>query len=252
VSVAHRRRQVPWAAVFAAIERASAAAPDWEEPHHLYAQALAWWGWSAGDLDQDVERAYHDGAWGEVLRWAAAADESQPAVWRSGRAAAREEALRRLGPPDAARIARAEADAAEARSRPVRAVHAGFEGPLELTGLDLPATARPGEPVTVRYGWRLRAGARQNYAVRVRLVAPGREFVWEHTIGAGHGTARWAPGEQVYETVTLTVPDDTPAGTYAVRLGTWELATGQTLKVGDSDLPKARRSVLAGTLTVER
>jgi hypothetical protein len=200
----------------------------------------------------NVEQARHDGAWGQVLRWAGAADERNPDLWRSGRADAREEALRRLGRWAEANGARAAAREAEARSRPARAVRARFGHALELTGLDLPAMARPGDPVTVRFAWRLAEDASRDYAVRIRLVGSrrGGELAWEHEIGASHGTTRWAPGERVHEAVTFAVPGDVPAGTYAVRVGVRERPAGPTLRVGGTDLPAGRRSVVAGTLTI--
>jgi hypothetical protein len=235
--------------VFAASERATAAAPDWEEPHHLFTQALAWWGWSV-DLDEDVEQARQDGAWGEVLRWVDAADEGPPDIWHSDRADAREQALQRLERSAEASRAHAEGAAAELRSRPARTVRARFGRALELTGLDLPPTAHPGDAVTVRFGWRLSRPAPRDYAVQIRLVGPVRELGWEHAIGARYHTARWAPGERVYETVIVTVPEDAPPGTYSIRIGVREKPTGTALRIGDSDLPAGRRSVLAGTLTV--
>src|SRR5262249_28621725 len=63
----HRRAQVHWSAVFAAENAALAAAPDWEEAHHTYADALEWAGWGRGPewlLDQSQKA----GAWPEVLR----------------------------------------------------------------------------------------------------------------------------------------------------------------------------------------
>jgi hypothetical protein len=55
----------------------------------------------------------------------------------------------------------------------------------------------------------------------------------------------------VYEAVTLVVPDDVPAGIYSM-VGVRERPTGRSLRVGDSDLPAGRRSVLGGMLTLER
>src|SRR5262249_1167527 len=46
VPVLHRRAQVDWARVFAASDRALAAAPEWEEAHHFYGLAVAVSGWS--------------------------------------------------------------------------------------------------------------------------------------------------------------------------------------------------------------
>ena len=48
------------------------------------------------------------------------------------------------------------------------------------------------------------------------------------------------------------VPPGVPAGTYRVRLGVWLPGTGKRLRVTETNLPIAPRSVEIGTLTVGR
>ena len=65
-----------------------------------------------------------------------------------------------------------------------------------------------------------------------------------------HGPSRWASGERVRQTVTLTVPPDTLPGVYPLRVGVWFPSTGRRLRIVASDLPQARRAVTVGTLVV--
>ena len=252
VTLAHRQRQVPWATVFAGAERARELAPDWPEPHHLYARALALWGWSPSGLDHAVDRARRDGAWGEVLRWAAVAAESRPELWRAGRDRARAEALERLGEPAAAAAARAEAAAAEAAHRPARAAETWFGDALELTGVDLPERVRPGERVTVRYTWHLARAIDQDYGGLLRIIGPHREFAQDFVLGGRYGTAAWPVDERVQEALVLTVPADVPAGIYDVTLSVRLATTGRPVAVSRTPLAlHHRRIVVVGQLTVE-
>jgi hypothetical protein len=252
VTLVHRQGQVPWATVFAGIDRAIRLAPDWTEPQHLYAQALARWGWNPLRLDLAVERARHDQAWGEVLRWAAAAAESRPGLWRSGRDEARIEALEQLGEPAAAAQARADLSAAAAARRPVRPREAWFADLLQLTGVDLPDRARPGERIPVRYTWRLSRPAGQDYGGLLRFDGARRQFSHDFVLGGRYPTGSWREGEQVQETLAVTVPADTPAGAYDVTLGVRLASTGRALAVSRTTLPVHHRHiVVVGRLIVE-
>jgi hypothetical protein len=246
VTYEHRRAQVPWSAVFGAVNRALALAPEWEAPHELYGIALARSGWSDA-LDFDVERSTSDQAWQEVVRWAEAADAKPEGLWRRGRMARWAEALEHLGQPDAA---------AAIRSRPAPApavpTHVRFGDVLDLVGLDLPGEVRPGDTAIVRYHWRLVQPLRQDYVAFLHVRGLRRAANQDQPIGGpSFGTSLWATGEEIRQTVTFRVPPDTPPGRYPLHTGVWLPWTGKQLRAM-TDLPLARRAVVIGYLTVAR
>ncbi len=244
VTYPHRRAQVAWSRVFAAADQALQTAPEWAEAHHLYGFALAVSGWTV-DPDDMVERARADQAWPEVVRWADLADVEQSSFWRSGRNVARAEARARLGQVSAA-IA---PDAAEPRPAPAVAVRFGRE--LELTGAALPLVVRSGETVTVRYDWRALSRMRQDYWAFVHVHGEHRWINEDHVLGVvTFGTSRWSPGEEVRESLALTVPPGTPPGSYRVKIGVWFPSTGKRLRVTAADRPQSPHDVELGTLTV--
>jgi hypothetical protein len=241
----HRRAQVPWGRAFAAANEALAAAPDWEEAHHLYGSTLARAGWGAG-LETALDRARRDGAWHEVVRLAELIDAEPDAGWRAGRLAAWAEALERLGRP-------AEAAAIRARPEPVAArnVRVDFGGDLLLIGIDGPSEAHPGDTVRLTYHWRLLDASGYDYWVFLHI--PGWPTGGNHDRPVGvprYGVSRWAPGERVRQTVWVTVPPDTPPGVYPLRVGVWLPSSGRRLKILASDLPQARRAVTVGALVI--
>ena len=247
MTAAHRRAQVPWGATFAAVNDALAAAPDWEAAHQLYGRALARAGWGAGP-ELALDQARRDGAWLEVLRIAALIDQRPEPEWRAGRVTAQVEALRQLGRP-------AEAAVVEARAEPVpdRRVRVQFGRSLELVGVDIPQQARPGETVRVGYHWRLLNPSAYDYWVFLHVRGLPRNDNHDQPVGADRYTvSQWAPAEQVFQTVAVTVPQDAPAGRYSLRVGVWLPPTGRRLHVLSSDLPQGRRGVMIGTLNVVR
>ena len=247
VTYEHRRAQVPWSAVFAGTTRALALAPEWEGAHLLYGRALARAGWSE-TFDLDVERAAADQAWSEVVRWAEEADTVPEGLWRHRRLEHWAEALDKLGRGDAAAAIRLRSAPAPALPTRVR-----FGEALDLVGVDLPPEVRPGETVTVRYHWRLARSLRQDYWVflHVRGLKDARNH--DQPIGAGDfGTSRWSPGEEVRQSVTFRVPDDTPPGRYPLHAGVWLPWTGKQLRPSPADLPIVHRAVVVGSLTVTR
>lgn len=245
-TAAHRRAQVPWGATFGAINEALAAAPDWEEAHHLYGLALARTGWGAGP-DRTLEQARSDGAWLEVIRLAELIDAAPDPEWRAGRLEAWALALERLG-----RTTEAAAVRARPAPAPARSVRVRFGPDLELTGIDGPPEARPGETVRVGYHWHLLGASAHDYWVFLHVPGLPGGPNYDKPVGGGYGVSRWATGERVRQIVTLAIPADTPPGTYPMRLGVWFPSTGRRLRILASELPQARRAVTIGTVVVAR
>jgi hypothetical protein len=213
VTYAHRRAQVSWATVFAAANRATDAAPEWEEAHELYGNALSLSRWSPL-ADLALQQAWADGAWTEVLRWADVADVQEPTVWRSGRAAARAAALEALGRPGEAAAVRAGV------ARRPSPLHIGFGDEVELLALDVPSAARPGESVTVRWAWRALRRMRDDYAGILHLDLDGARVRFSQAQRLGHafGSSSWTLGERIEESFTLTIPADAAPGAYRARV----------------------------------
>jgi F5/8 type C domain/Dolichyl-phosphate-mannose-protein mannosyltransferase len=242
----HRRAQVPWESAFADATRAVALAPQWEDAHNRYGQALARWGWSE-TFDLDVERAAQDRAWEEVVRWAEAADAVPEGVWRRGRLVWWALALDQLGrADDGAAIRRRPAPVPETRTK-IR-----FGEALDLVGVDIPREIRPDEAVTLRYHWQLAQPLRYNYWVFLHIRGLHTLPSQDQPIGSwDFGTSEWYPGEAVRQSVVFRLPPDTPAGQYALHVGVWLPWTGKQLHAV-TDLPVVRRAVVIGSLTVKR
>jgi hypothetical protein len=245
VTYEHRRRQVPWSAVFADADRALASAPAWEEAHHLYGRALAQAGWSDA-MDANVERAAADQAWPEVVRWAEEADGVPEGLWRRGRLTRWAEALDHLGRPGDAAAVRARSAPAPAEATRIR-----FGEALDLVGVDIPRETRPGDTVTVRYHWRLAAPLRHDYWVFLHVRGVKGAENPDQPIGAStFGTSRWPAGEEVRQSVTFRVPPGTPPGVHPLHVGVWLPWTGKQLHASTTGLPIVRRAVVIGSLTV--
>jgi hypothetical protein len=248
VTYEHRRAQVRWAPAFTAADRALTLAPEWDEAHHRYAEALARSGWSE-ELDIALERARADGSWREVIRWAELADARLP-FWRSGRAELRAEALERLGRPADAVAARREAVQDEARRALPHPVHARFADVIELTGVEVPGRARRGDGVSLRYGWRVLQPLPADYTAFVHLQGPGRVLNQDHQLGGDFGTSRWVVGERAQETLELTLPPDIPLGVYRVKVGVWQPERRRRLRLTATDHPREGDGVVVASFVV--
>jgi F5/8 type C domain-containing protein/dolichyl-phosphate-mannose-protein mannosyltransferase len=239
----HRRRQVHWATVFGAADEALAAAPDWEEAHHVYARALGWAGWGRGP-EWLLDQAFKDGAWQEVLRLSDLVDAQPNVAWRAGREEARAEALEKLGRPAEAAAIRALPDPV-----PSRSVRIQFGKDLELVGVDVPPEARPGDTVRLDYYWHLLGTTSYDYWVFLHVIGLAGSRNHDEMVG-GYGSSNWAAGERVRQIVTFRVPPDAKPGTYPLRVGVWLPSTGRRLHILSSNLPQARRTVTLGSLVV--
>jgi hypothetical protein len=241
----HRRHQVRWGTVFAAADEALAAAPEWEEAHHVYAWALGLAGWGHGP-EWLLDQSFKAGAWQEVVRLGELIDDQPDVAWRAGRDEAQAEALEKLGRATEAAALRARPDPVP--SRPVRI---RFGKDLELVGVDIPSEARPGETVQLDYYWHLLGATSYDYWVFLHVSGLTGSENHDELVG-GYGSSNWAPGERVRQTVTFTVPPDTIPGTYPLRVGIWLPSTGRRLHILSSDVPQSHRAVSLGSLVVVR
>ena len=99
------------------------------------------------------------------------------------------------------------------------------------------------------YHWRLLQPTSYDYWVFLHVVGLPGGGNHDEIVGK-YGSSYWAAGERVRQTVTITVPPDTAAGTYPLRVGVWLPSTGRRLHILASDVPQARRVVTLGSLVV--
>jgi len=108
-------------------------------------------------------------------------------------------------------------------------------------------TLEPGATLTFDLVWEAEATPDADYSLFVHLspdadAPPSAQA--DLLVGDDYPTGAWRTGDRIAQQVTLTLPDDLPAGHYQVRLGVYEWTTGARLPVGDGD------AFAAGTVDV--
>ncbi len=114
------------------------------------------------------------------------------------------------------------------------------------------ATVRPGDPLHIRLFWQARQSMTTDYTVFVHLVGPGGQLLaqWDsQPVGGFFPTSFWRVGQIVADDVDLAVPAGAQPGTYEIRAGMYDLATGRRLLISRSGRP-AGDYVAAGTVQV--
>lgn len=103
-----------------------------------------------------------------------------------------------------------------------------------LIGADLPASARPGDRVTVTLYWFNLHDTDQNYQVFVHLLDAGGAVRAQHDgepVGGFTPTTRWRPNELILDRHAITLPADLPPGAYELRAGMYQLQPLRNLPV---------------------
>ncbi len=107
-----------------------------------------------------------------------------------------------------------------------------------LLGYDLSTdTLAPGQPFTLTLYWRAEATAEIGYIVFAHLLDPANRIHAQSDRPPADGirpTTGWLPGEIIRDTHTLTVAADTPPGRYVIEVGLYDPATGERLRLSDS------------------
>jgi hypothetical protein len=124
----------------------------------------------------------------------------------------------------------------EAEARPLQVQwHDG----IELTGIRLPAQPlAPGAVLPVHLAWRASQPVERDLAVFVHLIDAQGEIVAQQDRPPLHGrwpTPVWRPGEVLWDTFELALPDSLPAGWYGLRLGFYDQAGRLMLADGSAD-----------------
>jgi len=114
-----------------------------------------------------------------------------------------------------------------------------------------PPVLRPGETAEVSYFWQLARPLPPRFWVFAH-VHDGKEIriSQDHRLPWGGGDLPWRPGEVVRSDHRLTVPPGLDDGTYALRVGVGDPASGRRLKPWHEGWPTRRRVVTVGTLEV--
>ena len=128
-----------------------------------------------------------------------------------------------------------------------------FPVPAQLEGWRLPATAHPGQPLTVDLTWRALGKIDAYYSVYVKLLDAGGNAVagWDSQPRDGAApTLLWVPGETIDDRVTLEIPAGAASGDYLVEVGMYRAADlARCLTFNDDGVPMDR--VVLGAVRVE-
>jgi hypothetical protein len=82
--------------------------------------------------------------------------------------------------------------------------------------------------------WQAQRTMDADYSVFVHVVGPDGQIWGQHDAGPdadAYTTRRWAAGEVVADPLRITLPPDTPSGTFDVAVGMYLPGTGQRLPV---------------------
>jgi hypothetical protein len=129
------------------------------------------------------------------------------------------------------------------RYRPSHPVRVNFAGVIALTGYDLtPHLSGSASPFTLTLYWQSLAPVAEDYVVFVHLLdSTGRVIDQADAppTGNSYPTRWWSSGEMIADPHPLP-----PApGTTALRLGLYQLQSGQRLPVVEATLPGQDNSV---------
>lgn len=122
---------------------------------------------------------------------------------------------------------------------------ATFADPIELVDAavsrsDLPASAAPpgsfapGATLRLHLTWQATGWVEDDYTAFVHLVGPDGQLAAQSDRAPIDGfvpTGRWRAGFAAEDAVELAIPADAAPGTYALKLGLYDPATGQRLAV---------------------
>jgi hypothetical protein len=132
--------------------------------------------------------------------------------------------------------------------RPARTTTANFDDKIALIGYSLDNHApSPGDTVRVTLYWQGLAPMPADYTVFVHLLDRLDNMVAQvdaQPLDGAYPTSFWAAHEQVKDTHYLSLPGDLALGEYQLRVGLYQLATGERL-------PLAGVEPLADSLTLE-
>jgi 4-amino-4-deoxy-L-arabinose transferase-like glycosyltransferase len=144
--------------------------------------------------------------------------------------------------------------ASAAAAPTVRALQANFDDQLEIVGYDFKQDRlSPGSDLVVNLHWQARTALSEAYTGFLHLISPDGRLIAQddHELGRGvYRTFVWQAGEVIREKYTLALPQDTPAGDYALRVGAYSFPSIRRLAVKSSSATMQDNTVTLGILYV--
>jgi hypothetical protein len=121
--------------------------------------------------------------------------------------------------------------------QPANDAQVNFAGAISLTGYDLASHEQTGEPaLDLALYWQSLAPVTTDYLLFIHLLDAGGQLIGQADAPPTHNrypTSWWAPGETVAGQHTFSLPPQTAT----IRLGFYDLSSGQRLPVTESNLP---------------
>jgi hypothetical protein len=130
---------------------------------------------------------------------------------------------------------------------------AGALGPVAVSGYDLDGVARPGGRLDVAVHLRVVGELPEDLTVFVHLTDGTGRPVAQHDgppCGGGCPTTTWAPGDEIVDRETVTLPGSLPPGRYGLTIGLYDPNSGARLKRSDHAPPDQPDFVRLGTVDV--
>jgi hypothetical protein len=154
--------------------------------------------------------------------------------------------------PDGARIAETALTTIEIATPPSVAPGTSFGGRLALTQSSFtPATARPGDTVTIEAEFVALRPITEDLIVSVTLAGEGwRAQADTVPVGGALPTLKWITGSRLRDRYTLTVPAHARPGPATLSLNWYDAFTQRNLPVLDRDLAQRGPGVPLGIVTV--
>jgi 4-amino-4-deoxy-L-arabinose transferase-like glycosyltransferase len=104
---------------------------------------------------------------------------------------------------------------------------AEFGSHIRLYGFDGEVQAQPGQTLRLKLVWQTDTSPQNNYWLFAHLIGPNGQ---RHAqIDQPYPTSQWVPGRFVVTELVLALPDDIPAGSYALTPGLYDATTNQRL-----------------------
>ncbi|MCK6628114.1 MAG: glycosyltransferase family 39 protein [Anaerolineae bacterium] len=125
---------------------------------------------------------------------------------------------------------------------PTHTVQVNFAAAIALIGYDFAPPAEGTGQGTITLYWQSLAPVSEDYVVFVHLLDERGEIIGQADGPPTHNTYPtrwWSPGETIADTRTLP----SALGLVALRLGLYDLASGQRLPITESNLPQQDNSV---------
>jgi hypothetical protein len=114
-----------------------------------------------------------------------------------------------------------------------------YTPPLELRGLDLPATAQRGQPVRIGTLWHALGPQDRDWTLFIHLAQPGvSDELFSFDIQPQRcdwPARRWTTDDWWEDTTTFSLPADLPPGPYVVRMGWFDERDGTRMALRSVD-----------------